>query len=293
MKLRVIGIYREIEFSPGKVDADRSILDAVLDQLKRQGAETKAVYADALDLAAPPAELTLAMCQSGAALKKLALLESAGTVVINSALGIRNCYRDLLGTGLLRAGVPTPRGWVVRTVDADQAGALDGIELSTALFVKRGDLHALGPEDVQRVEDLRALKTTLKGFQARGIATAYLQQEARGQVAKFYGVGSGAEYFSAATEDGRTVESQIGRQLRGAASDAARALGVEVWGGDAMIDGERLTLVDFNDWPSFAPVIDHASEVIAAYALARARRGAKYSGRAVQTGEAGRANQPQ
>ena len=30
MKVRAIGIYREAQFSPGKVDADAAILDAVL-----------------------------------------------------------------------------------------------------------------------------------------------------------------------------------------------------------------------------------------------------------------------
>ena len=42
MKRRAIGIYREVEFSPGKVEADAAILDAVLAELASHGIETEA-----------------------------------------------------------------------------------------------------------------------------------------------------------------------------------------------------------------------------------------------------------
>ena len=34
MNLRILGVYREVEFSPGKVGADRAIMDAVLAHLR-------------------------------------------------------------------------------------------------------------------------------------------------------------------------------------------------------------------------------------------------------------------
>jgi len=40
MKIQVMGVYRETEYSPGKVEADAAILDAVIDQLRNSGAET-------------------------------------------------------------------------------------------------------------------------------------------------------------------------------------------------------------------------------------------------------------
>ena len=45
MSYRALGIYREPEFSPGKVEADAAILDAVLSELKREGVETQAMDA--------------------------------------------------------------------------------------------------------------------------------------------------------------------------------------------------------------------------------------------------------
>src|SRR6185312_10831759 len=154
MNLSIAGIYRELEFSPGKVDADRQIMDTTLDELRSAGADVAALTAQAfISEAAPGTKVVLAMCQSGAALERLAALETAGAVVINSALGIRNCYRDLLGPGLLRAAVPAPCGLVMETRGFRPAKPLGNLDLSRPIYVKRGDLHALGPNDVQRVEN--------------------------------------------------------------------------------------------------------------------------------------------
>ena len=117
MKRRAIGIYREVEFSPGKVEADAAILNAALAELAAHGMETEVFDAKtfAAGTAAADAEIILAMCQSESALRRLAELESSGAVAVNSALAIRNCYRDLLGAGLLRAGVPSPDGVLLAT----------------------------------------------------------------------------------------------------------------------------------------------------------------------------------
>jgi len=48
------------------------------------------------------------------------------------------------------------------------------------------------------------------------------------------------------------------------AQNSAIALGLDVYGGDAVVaeDGS-ISIFDINDWPSFAPVRDEASEQIA------------------------------
>jgi len=43
--MRALGVYREAEFSPGKVEHDTAILDAVLAELKRHGLEVSAISA--------------------------------------------------------------------------------------------------------------------------------------------------------------------------------------------------------------------------------------------------------
>jgi hypothetical protein len=263
MSLRIMGVYRETEFSPGKVEADAAIIDAVLAHLHAAGAETISI--DAVRFISDPlpeVQLVIAMCQSAAALSRLAAVEKSGAVTLNSALAIRNCYRDLLGAGLMRAGVPVPEGAVVRTAEPLELKPLRMLDQSSPMYVKRGDLHALGPSDVQRVEGLDQLEAALLRFARRGVGLAYVQQEVVGEVVKFYGVGRG-EYFSAIPVDGVELSERTKLALVQAAGDAASALGLEVWGGDAIVNGEDFSIIDFNDWPSFERVRADAARAIA------------------------------
>jgi hypothetical protein len=272
MTMRALGVYRETEFSPGKVEHDAAILDAVLAELKRQGVEVSATSA-ARFVEEPPGavDLVLAMCQGERALGRLVALEQRGAIAINSALAIRNCYRDLLCAGLVHAGVPIPTGALVRTdarpPDLTPLGVLD---LDAPMFVKRGDLHALAPDDVQRVQSRGALRAALAGMARRGVTIAYVQQAVEGRVIKFYGV-SGGEYFTTLVEEG-PISERVQLELAKSASAAAATLGLEAWGGDAIIDGEQFMMIDFNDWPSFSRVREAAARAIARRCLMLARR---------------------
>jgi hypothetical protein len=276
--VQALGIYREPQFSPGKVEADAAILDAVLAALAQNGFETASTAADRLlNCAGAAPDLVLAMCQGTDALKWLAAAEQAGAVALNSALAIRNCYRDLLGPGLSRAGVPIPPAALVDT-SADARGALKGLDLSVPLYVKRGDLHALSADDVQRVEGIDALRATLASFARRGVKTVCVQQAVVGEVVKFYGV-SGGEYFTVLPERG-PIPDAIVRGLASAASQAAAALGVEAWGGDAVLAHEGFVIIDFNDWPSYSRVREQAARAIARRAMWLLRRARNLASRA-------------
>ena len=273
MSNRAIGIYREPEFSPGKVAADAAILEESLAELCREGLATRAMTpSEFLDQHEVSADLVLAMCQSESALRRLAEVERSGAVAINSALAIRNCYRDLLAPGLTRAGVPTPAGALVRTDERLDHRVLGAIDLDLPVFVKRGDMHALGEEDVQRAVGKAQVELQLNAFARRGVRRAYVQQECPGGLIKFYGVAGGA-YFTALPATGEIPEAAV-RELSEAARKASAALGLEVWGGDAILDEGGFAIVDFNDWPSFSRVRAPAARAIARRALsllARAR----------------------
>jgi hypothetical protein len=259
---RALGIYREPEFSPGKVEADAAILDATMAELKREGVEILTV--DPVSFATGPtprADLVLPMCQGPRALKQLAKVEQEGAVAINSALSIRNCYRDLLAPGLEQAGVPTPAGALVPAGEPLDVRKLGGLDLTAGVFVKRGDLHALAPEDVQRAGDRAEVEAILGDFARRGIRFAYVQQEVVGRVVKFYGV-SGAAHFSVHPEGEEVAEAAV-RALSEAATAAAGVLGLGAWGGDAILNGDHFAIIDFNDWPSFSRVRAPAARAIA------------------------------
>jgi hypothetical protein len=260
-----MGVYREQEFSPGKIGPDAAILDRVLDRLAAEGAVTSAMSAaELIESPTSDCDLVLAMCQSQPAIERLSLYQARGALVINSPASIRSCYRDRLGDALSRAGAPVPSGILVRTGASLDLRASE-MDPRRGIYIKRGDLHALSSGDVQRVDDEGSLRRTLSDFAARGISHAYLQAAVEGRVVKFYGV-TGTGYFSVAGDSAALSESLMVR-LDGAAREAARALGLEVWGGDAIVDGFALQIVDFNDWPSFERVREPAAHAIAQRAL--------------------------
>ena len=133
--------------------------------------------------------------------------------------------------------------------------------MTAGVFVKRGDLHALAPEDVQRAVDRAEVEAILGDFARRGIRFAYVQQEVVGRVVKFYGV-SGAAHFSVHPEGEEVAEAAV-RALSEAATAAAGVLGLGAWGGDAILNGDRFAIIDFNDWPSFSRVRAPAARAIA------------------------------
>jgi len=262
MTLRVLGVYREAEFSPGKVAADAAILDAVLDHLRTREVEVVAVDAVSFVQAAPDRfDLVLAMCQGERALGRLAALEDGGALVINSPLAIRACYRDRLGAALEDAGVPTPAGLLVTTSASIEPQSMVPFDFAAGVFVKRGDLHALTAEDVVKVDRPDRIRSELARFAARGITSAYLQQAVDGAVVKFYGV-SGGGYFAAVSDYGALTVA-LEHALADAANITAAALGLEIWGGDAIVNDRGFTIVDFNDWPSFSRVRVQAAQAIA------------------------------
>ena len=102
-------------------------------------------------------------------------------------------------------------------------------------------------------------------FFGKGIRDILVQRHVDGPVVKFYGVGQ-REYFRAyLADDGEEFTSKAG-QLRSIARQAARAVGLEVYGGDAILtERNGPVLIDLNDWPSFSRCCRSAARSIAAY----------------------------
>ncbi|MBI3769478.1 MAG: hypothetical protein HY271_13445 [Deltaproteobacteria bacterium] len=252
----IVGVFREAEFSPGRVRDDAAILARTAAALGARGFAVR-LGAPALALAAD-VDAVLAMCQSPAA---LATLDSAATrvPVINSARAIRNCFRTETVRLLDAAGAPFPATRIIAT-DAPPPAA-------TPCWVKRGDVHAMATADVTFAADLPALRAALATLHARGIARAAIQAHVEGPVLKFYGVADG-RFFRCYT-DGEAAPAPIER-LWEAARVGAAALELDVFGGDLVVPptGDPM-LIDVNDWPSFTRCRDDAADAIAGYVADR------------------------
>jgi hypothetical protein len=127
-------------------------------------------------------------------------------------------------------------------------------------------VHATQPDDAVQVWSETALRNALDGFAQRGITHALIQAHCPGKVIKFYGVGPG-RFFA---RSGLTPAMH--ERIAHLAAAAARAVGLEVFGGDCILSPDgALVLVDLNDWPSFARCRGAAARAIADHLYQRIR----------------------
>jgi hypothetical protein len=255
----LLGVRREPEFSPGRVEDDAAILERTRDALAARGMTLRLV--DVEHVGTGTAVAVLAMCQGAAA---LAMLDRCTAPVINAPAAIRACHRHETVMRLAATAVAFPPTRLVATSDAELAA-----DELTPCWVKRGDVHATTASDVVFAPTAHDVRAALADFAQRGIGRAALQTHVAGTVVKFYGVVDG-RFFRCYT-DAPTIPAPIPR-LWNAAQAGAEALGLEIFGGDLVVreDGTPV-LIDVNDWPSFARCRDEAADAIAGYVLDRLR----------------------
>jgi glutathione synthase/RimK-type ligase-like ATP-grasp enzyme len=260
--MRFVGITREAVFSPGRVDDDAAILLAVAQELRANGHAVEACAAD--DATWPVISETtvvFTMAQGDRALAQLRQLELRGVRVVNSTAGILNCQRHRTVPLLTQARVAFPSSQLLAT----DAALSHPASIEAPVWVKRGDVHATESDDVVRVESTAGLHEALRRFHSRGIAQAVVQRHVPGTVLKFYAV-RGSFFHCVPPDGGVVLPAAVLAQMDVLGQQAAHALGVEIYGGDCVYDANGgLTLIDLNDWPSYARCRFAAATAIAAY----------------------------
>jgi glutathione synthase/RimK-type ligase-like ATP-grasp enzyme len=272
-ELRGWGIFRERTHSPGRESDDTEILRLTGKHLEARGYQIVLKTTD--DLAVPDEnrpDLVFLMCETLAPLRQLAAWEARGVPHVNPIDSVLNTYRDRMIARFAAASVPFVPS---RLVDIRRPA----LAVDFPVWVKRSDVHNTQDGDVVQVESDAALARALTALAERGIERAVLQPHVAGDLVKFYGVGSaepGGEppwfhWFHHADQRlaGHPVDV---RRLARIAAQAAAALGLEVYGGDAIVTENALVLLDLNAWPSFARVREAASRVIAAHLVRRVER---------------------
>ena len=268
--LALLGIYREQIFSPGKIEDDAAIMDATVEELSRTGWEVRTLHAESLSSSLPRPEYILSMSQSDRVLNILEDWSRLGTRVINTVPSVLNCYRKPLTHLLSKAGICIPSSRMVTLEEAEEKISLRS---SDGFWLKRGDVHAIEPGDVASVTCREEVDKALQHFRGKGIRDILVQEHVRGPVIKFYGVGR-HEYFKAyLAASGKEFTSKSER-LWTVARQAAKAVGLEVYGGDAILtERNGPVLIDLNDWPSFSRCCQSAARNIAAYVGAKFQYG--------------------
>lgn len=276
---RLVALYRSPTYSPEVHRRnDTAILDETIAGLERRGWQVSRTSEG--DVAAgrlPPADLYVNMCQGPAASERLRSLVPKEALAVNPPESVLNCHRHRLVDRMAAAGLPFPRTLIVQTDEPQAAMPLvhqlngDG----RPVWVKRGDVHAETSADVVAAKEA-GVKDAIEAFARRGVGRVALQAHVGGPIVKFYAVADGrffSWYPADATPRPRPIDISEER-LRELVFSAARAVGLEVFGGDvAFPEPDAPVLIDLNDWPSFAPVRVAAAAAIAGYIDEKASNG--------------------
>jgi hypothetical protein len=279
---RCWGIYREPAHSPGRESDDAEILRATARRLAERGFDVELKSPEELpqtDDAAGIPPFLFVMCMRDAVVRRLAAWERQGIWIVNRPEAIRNTDRHRTIARIFGDGIPFPESVVVST--AVSAGEST---ISFPCWVKRGDFHSTQADDVSFAPGPQELAGRLSALASRGIDRAIVQKHVPGDLIKFYGVVGTEGNWSALSwfqwfyhRDQKLANHPFDADaLKTAVSSAAAALGLEVFGGDAIAtaDGQTL-LIDLNAWPSFALYRETAAEKIAAHLAHRFLRRAE------------------
>jgi hypothetical protein len=265
------GLFREREHSPGRESDDAEILRLTGKHLEGLGVQVELRAPEDLTAAETPPDGIFLMCERMEALRVLLAWQERGVRQVNAPLAVLNTYRERMIAQLREANVPFIESRVVST-QGDEAG------LRAPIWVKRPDVHNTQEGDVVFARTRDEAATALAALAARGFERAVLQPPVEGDLIKFYGVGTGGGtdggpawfrwfYHRDQRVAGHPFDpARLARLVRAAAT----ALGLEVYGGDAIASAAGgLVLLDVNAWPSFALYRDEAAPVIAAYLALR------------------------
>lgn len=269
-KIRVVGVSRGNEFSPNHIGNDAAIFQGAANELAKRGCEVTVFPEREFVAKHVQADFIFDMARDKATVSRLKELEDAGSLVINSGYGIDNCVRRPMTELLIANGIPHPKTCIVSTENAVLPDVFP-------YWIKRGDSHAMVKEDVVYVECKREADLVLADFRRRGIPVAVVNEHLVGDLVKFYGV-QGTDFFYSfyPTEQSHSkygLEAINGKargfpfdrnKLRTDANRAAEVLRVPIYGGDCVVSSTgEIRIIDFNDWPSFAPCRDEAAPYIA------------------------------
>ncbi len=265
---KALGIFREVTNSPNRETDDALILQAVLEQLKSLGFQTRAATPDESDSIDFPKEdfaVVIPMCESYPRIKRL-LDASArpGTVWMNLPQAVLNCYRTRMIPALSGLADIRFTASEVRRVESD-AGARPDFPAPDGYWLKRGDVHNTCDRDVVRAKNWGEAAGILREFARREITHYTVQPHIEGDLVKFYGAGPG-HWFTWFYHDPVRAKRHAFEvdELAGSAAAGARALGLQIFGGDAIITADgAVSLIDLNSWPSFALVRKEAAVQIA------------------------------
>ena len=262
-------------YSPNHIGNDAAIFNAAAEHLRKRGCVVNIYNEEQFREQDITEQIVLNMCREQSSIAKLQSLEDEGRLVINSGYGIENCTRERMTRILLGNKVPYPDSLIVNTNE----NVIDDLKEAgfSSCWIKRGDFHAMHKEDVSYCRHPEEAQEVVHEYFYRGIKRAVINRHLVGDLIKFYGVsGQPFFYWFYPFDEGHSkygYEAVNGKsrglkfdeeELKMMCQRASDILDVKIYGGDCIVDPDgTIRIIDFNDWPSFAPCRQEAAPYIA------------------------------
>ena len=262
---KIATIARNPVNSPNMTANDAAILQSIAAELSILGAEVVSIGED--EEIPTDAQAICTMSRTASTIEKLRQAERQGVAVANTATAVENCSRKHFMEILHRNAIPQPKFHIAVCADELQDGCFP-------CWIKKAEGWSCHPNDVTFAQTIPEAVAAIEQMAARGI-TEYIQmQHCCGDIIKFYGIGNDFFHYC------YPVSGKFGKEevngaprhysfdtvaLKEIAQKAAQAIGVEIYGGDAIITPQgEIFIIDMNDFPSFTLVRDIAAREIAA-----------------------------
>ncbi|MDR2916496.1 MAG: hypothetical protein LBV74_16990 [Tannerella sp.] len=273
-RVSITGIQRASVFSPNHIGNDAAIFSGTAEYIREKDYNvTICTEQEFLSISENP-ERVFTMLRNQRAIKRLQQWEKEGCRSVNSAFGIENSERERMTRLLMEHNIPYPDSVIVDSHDS--VISLLKQHGFSSCWLKRGDFHAIHREDVTYVRHPEEVQDMLSEYALRDIGRVVINKHLEGDLIKFYGVAGSPFFYWFYPFDNSHSKfgfEEINGKAKGIPFDeeklhdicrqAAEVLNLIVYGGDCIVSPDgTIRIIDFNDWPSFAPCRKEAIPVI-------------------------------
>lgn len=269
---KIATIARNTADSPNMTANDAAILECITAELQQRGAVVTRIGEDEEIPRGTQAVCT--MSRTACTIERLKQAEAQGITVINTPAAVENCSRRHFMEILRRNAIPQPKYHIISGI-----GGL--CEDCFPCWIKKADGWSNHSDDVTFATTMEEASATIEQMASRGITECIQMQHCTGDIIKFYGVGNdffhycypgNGKFGKEAINGAPQHYSFDSNTLKSIAQDAAKAIGLDIYGGDAIITPQGgIYIIDMNDFPSFTAIRDIAAVEIATLIMNKTR----------------------
>ena len=260
---RVATIARDPADSPNMTSNDAAILERISTLLTERGVEV--VQLDGETEIPQEIDIVCSMSRTATTLQCLKKAEARGVKVLNPTAAVEKCSRRDFMRTLSDNTIPQPLYKIVSTAD-------ELLDNCFPCWIKKAEGWSNHKEDVSFAQSREEAIKAMELLASRGIGQTIQMQHCKGDIVKFYGIGNKLFHYCYPTGGKFGHEEANGApqeysfdadKLKEIAQRAAEAIGLAIYGGDAIISSRGdITIIDINDFPSFTAIREEAAREI-------------------------------